>query len=68
MDYRHLRAWGLMMNSAPGYIHDQVKQARKEQAPDDAVFRDKDGRWHTFDEVTRTDTRHVMLNILESIG
>lgn len=64
--YRHIRAWGRMLSSHDYYISDQQELASKEHAPLDATYRDvgPDGRWHTFGEVTRDDTRRHIEKLL----
>lgn len=55
--YDHLRAWCAMMGSYPYYVRDQIELARREDAPDDAIYRDSStGRWVTFSEVTNPST------------
>jgi hypothetical protein len=49
-----------MMNSARYFIADEVKLAVKEKAPPDAIYRDVDGRWHTFGEVVGANTRDLI--------
>lgn len=46
MDYPYIRAWGEQMGSHRSYILDQVSEARKEKAPEDAFYRSADtGEW-----------------------
>jgi len=49
MDYPYIRAWGRHMGSNLSYIADQVSEARKDKAPEDATFKSADtGEWHTM--------------------
>jgi hypothetical protein len=73
--YRHVAAWGQMMNSAGYYIKEKQEEAAQDDAPLDAIYKlhgedTKNGklRWILFSEVTNPDTRWVMGNILKSYG
>ena len=60
MDYKYIRAWGHMMGSKDYYIQDQIEQARKDKAPQDAIY--WDGlRWHVLADVMRQDTRMTIM-------
>jgi hypothetical protein len=60
-DYKYIRAWGRLMHSNPSYIEDQIANARRDKAPDDAVYFDVlEKRWVRFANVTRDDTRSVI--------
>jgi hypothetical protein len=71
-DYKHLKAWGIMMGSNPGYIEMEQRMASIEGAPLDAIYQDTSfgpnpGRWHRFCEVTNEDTCELITSILESM-
>jgi hypothetical protein len=66
-DYMHLRAWNRMMKSNRAYFADQLGQARAENAPADAIYKDDGtGRWHTFAEVTNENTRERMTQLVKA--
>lgn len=67
MDYKHIRAWGQMMGSKKYYIDAQIEQARRDGAPQDAVYFDGEGRWHVFGDVTREDTRAAIERTVEAL-
>jgi hypothetical protein len=50
-NYPYVRAWEQMMRSNEFYIEDQIALARKENAPEDAMWRGKSGKWHCFGEM-----------------
>ena len=50
MDYLYIRVWGYRLRSSIDYIDRQVEQAKKESAPEKAVFKYDDGTWCTIDE------------------
>ena len=61
MDYPYIRAWGRHMGSNLSYIADQVSEARKDKAPEDATFKSADtGEWHTM-RVDFSDKRLLRL-------
>jgi len=65
-DYQHLRAWGSMMHSNSYYLKCQVEAARRDNAPQDAIYyHDGEQRWVTFAEVTDAATRKVIQNMLQ---
>jgi hypothetical protein len=63
-DYPCIRRWGRMMGSYPHYIENQIKQAREDEAPEDATFRGEDGRWHRASEIKNEDVRKLIMGEL----
>ncbi|HET7713883.1 MAG TPA: hypothetical protein VFK94_06610 [Patescibacteria group bacterium] len=57
-DYKWIRAWGRLLGSRAYYIIDQVEQARKDHAPENAIYRKDDGTWATTDDITSEVTRY----------
>lgn len=64
MDYKYIRAWGAYMGSFDYYVNDQVAQARKDNAPEDAIYC-RDGKWATFSGVKNEDLKAMILNHVE---
>ena len=67
VDYPHLRAWCRFMGSFEYYTSEQLRLAREENAPADAIYRrTENGRvvWHRYADVTSPETRWTMDNIL----
>lgn len=50
-DYPYIRAGGHFLGSFASYVFGQVATARTEHAPEDAIFRDKNGKWHRWSEL-----------------
>jgi len=51
LDYLYIRAWCRMMQSYS--TKDQVKQARKDKAPQDAIFwGETEQKWHRWSEMS----------------
>lgn len=51
MDYLYIRAWGIALDSFLYYIEDQVERARRDHAPETAIYRRQDGSWAVFEEI-----------------
>ena len=56
--YKHIWVWGRMMSSDGAYIHDQQVMASEDNAPLDAIYKNQEGRWVSFSEVTDPQTQH----------
>lgn len=48
--YKYIWAWGKMSGSMDYYIVKQIKTAIADNAPDDATFKQDDGKWSTIDQ------------------
>lgn len=62
LNYPYIRAWGHQLGSVAAFIEAEVEEARKDNAPTDAVYKrrfgaDKYGTWVTVDEIKAEDTR-----------
>ena len=67
-DYPYIWAWGVLTGSAHGYIERQVEKAKQDNAPHNAIYKssyDPQGRWHTFDDIEREDTRAILINYVK---
>lgn len=63
--YKYIVAWCQMIHGDSTYFVDQyLKEAIKYNAPEDAVFRCKDGTWTLFKDVTNHQTLLYMDRIL----
>ena len=68
-DYLYLRAWCQMMGSLPYYVEAQLKQARTDKAPADAIYFSLDSNsWKRYDDVTNTLTRSAIDCIMKNRG
>lgn len=65
MDYKYIRAWGIMMGSFEYYINGEIQKAKDDNAPTDAIYK-KDGVWATFSEIKSEDTKKRVAEIVES--
>ena len=59
-DYPYIRSWGRLVGAATEYIDHRVRQARDENAPTNAVYRNLDGQWLTTDDVLLPETRAAL--------
>lgn len=50
MEYKAVFSWCKLMGSAPYWIEKKQEEAKKDKAPETAVFK-KDGKWITFEEL-----------------
>lgn len=68
LDYLYIRAWGRMLGSYADYVNAQLDTARKDKAPQDAIYKSEHG-WRRFTDVTSPFTQRTMKNILrDSFG
>lgn len=67
MDYKYIRAWGRMLHSLPGYIEGEVEKARRDHAPQTAIFCRQDGHWATFEEVENEISRNAVAAIVSQM-
>lgn len=63
-DYPYIRAWGQLLGSYEYFIEAQIERAQEDNAPDDAVYVDQEGRWHRFAHVTNEETRQQIDQLL----
>jgi len=51
-DYAFIRAYGKYIGARESFVDDQVRQARRENAPNDVYLYDKDAKcWRRFNEL-----------------
>lgn len=67
LDYPYIRAWGRMMGSHSYYVDDQVEKARRNKAPQNAVYYNINS-WQTFDKVTNPHTIAVITRLVREAG
>jgi len=56
--YKYIVLWGKYLRSYDYYIDMQVGLAEEDNAPRNAIFKDHDGQWHTFDMVVNPIALH----------
>lgn len=67
MEYAYIRAWGKMLGSFPGYIEGEVEKAKRDHAPQAAIYRRQDGSWATFGSINSGDTRDAVQRIVKQV-
>lgn len=67
MDYAYIRAWGELLGSFPYYIEGEIEKARRDRAPQTAIYRRQDGSWATFEEIRSEGTRGDVTAIIEQM-
>lgn len=56
-DYMYLRLWCTQLGSSGAYTQSQIHLARKEGAPQNAIYRIGEGVWKTTDDIISRSTR-----------
>lgn len=54
--YPSIRAWGAYMGSFDYYIQNEIANAKRVKAPEDAIY-ERDGKWIRLSDVTSDTTR-----------
>lgn len=67
MDYLAIRLWGQKLGSYGYYIEDQVNQARKDNAPQDAIYKRDNGTWARLSDIKDLDKRKDMRQFLDLV-
>ena len=67
MDYKYVRAWGQSLGSHGYYIEEQIANAKKDNAPQTAIYKRQDGTWATFEEIKRDDTKEEIIRLVENM-
>lgn len=68
MKYKYIVAWGQYMGSYRHYIDDQVALARQDNAPENAIYKDRDGGWQTVDNMRNLELRKYIIDLAQSLG
>ena len=66
-DYKYIRAWGMMLHSFPDYIEGEVEKARRDGAPETAIYRYSDGTWATFESIRLVGTKETILALIRDM-
>jgi hypothetical protein len=64
MDYLYIRAWGQSLGSTNIFIEEEVRKARKDHAPETAIYHRQDGTWATFEEIDSEKTKEYIASIV----
>ena len=65
--YIYIRAWGILLGSFEYYIRQEQAKAFQENAPENAIYKDSEGVWHTFDTIQREDTKQRLTKIVNGL-
>jgi hypothetical protein len=65
-DYPYLRAWDRMMGSSGWWCEENLSRARKEKAPQDAIYKSHVGKWHTYENIQRPDIKNFIRKLVEA--
>lgn len=61
---KYIFAWETMMGAYAYHVRRQLELAEAENAPSNAVYRNREGVWVTFDDIQSEDTKTVLRRIL----
>ena len=64
MDYIYLRAWDRMMGSSSYWCIENIARAKKDNAPQDAIYKNGD-HWQTVDDIVAIETKEILCIIVE---
>lgn len=67
MTYLYVMAWGKYVGRTQQEIEERLERARKENAPELALFPRQDRVWATIDELHSKDDRNAVQNIVDEI-
>lgn len=67
MEYKYIWAWGRLLGSYPYYMENEAEKAKRENAPETAIYRKDDGTWATFEDIKSDETKRSLLKILETM-
>lgn len=69
MEYKAIAAWGKMLGSFQYFIDAETERARKDGAPEDAIYRDSiDDHWHTVRDIHSDRTARRLASIMEEMA
>lgn len=60
VDYKYIQLWGQHMGSSRNDINEQVAQARRGKAPENAIYWHKEDGWRTTDTLYNDHARHAL--------
>lgn len=66
--YKYLYAWDMMMHSSFSWIAEMQREAARDNAPEDAVYKDSEGNWRRFAEVESEETRNRVQHIVDQMN
>lgn len=63
--YKYLWAWDTMMHSGRYWKDMKQREAVRDNAPEDAVYKDVGGNWHRFRDVESEETKKRVQSIVD---
>lgn len=55
--YKYLYAWDTMMHSAQYWKDMKQREAKEDNAPEDVIYKDTNGKWRRFGEIQSEETK-----------
>lgn len=62
--YKYLYAWDRMMGSLGSWFQMNQQRATEEKAPETAIYRDVNGKWHVFEDIQNMETKNRIQNMV----
>jgi hypothetical protein len=66
-DYIYIRAWGKMMGSNSTYTERVIDRARREGAPQTAIYLSANDGWRTYEQITNPETKRIIDQLVGQI-
>ena len=67
MKYKYLYAWDLMMHSGQYWIDMKQREAKEDNAPDDVIYKDVNGKWHRFGDIQSEETKQRIQKMVDEM-
>ena len=65
--YKYLWAWDTMMHSGQYWKDMKQREAKEDNAPEDVIYKDTNGKWHRFKDIQLEETRQQVQRIVDTI-
>lgn len=67
IEYKYLWAWDRMMGSCYGWSECKQLEAKEDNAPEDAIYKDTYGNWRRFRDIKSDDTKKTVQRIVDQM-
>lgn len=65
--YKYLWAWDTMMHSGRYWKDMKQREAERDNAPEDVIYKDTNGKWHRFKDIQSEETKQQVQRIVDTI-
>jgi len=67
IEYKYLWAWDTMMHSGQCWKDMKQREAEEDNAPEDVIYKDTNGKWHRFKDIQSEETKQQVQRIVDTI-